>query len=74
VDLNNAAWRTSSHSGGNGGQCVQVAALAARRDAHTGVCAVRDSKNPDGPVLAFSPRQWRWFTADIKTRTHDDWA
>jgi hypothetical protein len=71
VDLNNAAWRTSSHSGGNGGQCVQVAALAAHRDAHTAVCAVRDSKNPGGPVLAFSPRQWRRFTADVKTGTRD---
>jgi uncharacterized protein DUF397 len=36
-------WRKSSRSGGNGGQCVE---LAHTRD------AVRDSKNPDGPVLA----------------------
>lgn len=34
-------WRTSSHSGQNG-QCVEV-----RGD----LSAVRDSKNPDGPVL-----------------------
>jgi hypothetical protein len=33
-------WRKSSHSGGNGA-CVELA--------HTG--AVRDSKNPDGPIL-----------------------
>ncbi|WP_372500220.1 DUF397 domain-containing protein [Sphaerisporangium perillae] len=26
MDLSTAAWRKSSHSGGNGGQCVEVAA------------------------------------------------
>lgn len=36
-------WRKSSRSGGNGGSCVEIA--------HTRT-AVRDSKNPDGPVLA----------------------
>ena len=36
-------WRKSSRSGGNGGDCVE---LAHTRD------AVRDSKNPGGPVLA----------------------
>jgi hypothetical protein len=71
VDLNNAAWRTSSHSGGNGGQCVQVAAITGRRDGHAAVCAVRDSKNPGGPALAFSPGQWRRFTADVRTRMHN---
>jgi len=27
---------------------------------------VRDSKDPDGSVLAFDPGQWRLFTADVK--------
>lgn len=35
-------WRKSSFSGGNGGQCVELA--------HT-LAAVRDSKNPAGPTL-----------------------
>jgi hypothetical protein len=35
-------WRKSSRSGGNGGACVELA--------HT-LAAVRDSKNPHGPVL-----------------------
>jgi uncharacterized protein DUF397 len=48
VDLNGAAWRTSTHSGGNGGQCVQVAALPARHDQTGRICAVRDSKTPAG--------------------------
>ncbi|HEU5469033.1 MAG TPA: DUF397 domain-containing protein [Actinophytocola sp.] len=39
-------WRTSSFSGGNGA-CVEVSSAPA-------ALLVRDSKNPDGPVLAFS--------------------
>jgi hypothetical protein len=35
-----AHWRKSSHSGGDEGECVEVADL----DGHIGV---RDSKNPD---------------------------
>nr|WP_301176411.1 DUF397 domain-containing protein [Actinomadura geliboluensis] len=37
-------WRKSTHSGSNGGNCVELAAV-------TGAVAVRDSKDPDGPVL-----------------------
>lgn len=45
-DLDNAAWRRSSHSGGNGGQCVELALIGER-------AAVRDSKNVEGGVLVF---------------------
>ncbi|MFA1540399.1 DUF397 domain-containing protein [Actinomadura monticuli] len=45
MDLKNATWRKSSHSGSNGGDCVELA------DAASAVVAVRDSKDPDGPVL-----------------------
>ncbi|TMQ81282.1 DUF397 domain-containing protein [Actinomadura soli] len=44
MDLRNIKWRKSTHSGPNGGECVEVADVA-------GVVAVRDSKDPDGPVL-----------------------
>jgi hypothetical protein len=47
-DLDGAIWRKSSYSGGNGGECVE---LAFTKHA-TGV---RDSKNPTGPVLEFAP-------------------
>lgn len=40
-------WRTSSYSDATGGECVEVAA------AKDGVM-VRDSKDPDGPVLALT--------------------
>ncbi|NBE81804.1 DUF397 domain-containing protein [Micromonospora rubida] len=57
VDLSNAHWRKSTRSGSNGGECVEVA------DNLPGVVAVRDSKNPDGPVLTFSPAAWTVFTS-----------
>jgi Domain of unknown function (DUF397) len=52
-------WRKSSHSGANGGTCVEVGAAGR-------VVAVRDSKDPDGPKLAFTPADWRAFTRKVK--------
>ncbi|MEP7022732.1 MAG: DUF397 domain-containing protein [Actinomycetota bacterium] len=56
-------WRTSSYSGNNGGQCVEV---AFQPHDTTPAWLVRDSKNPHGPVLTFSPARWESFTARIK--------
>ena len=53
-------WRKSSYSGGNGGACVEVARNL------PGAVAVRDSKDPDGPRLAFAPEEWTAFTAGVK--------
>jgi hypothetical protein len=58
--LDGAIWRKSSYSGSNGGTCVEVASNL------PGVVAVRDSKDPDGPKLAFAPDEWAAFTAGIK--------
>ncbi|WBB92715.1 DUF397 domain-containing protein [Verrucosispora sp. WMMC514] len=55
MDLTRAAWRKSSRSNSNGGACVEVA------DNLPGLVAVRDSKDPAGPVLAFTPAAWRAF-------------
>jgi hypothetical protein len=66
VDLSGAAWRTSSYSGGNGGQCVEVATITSQPDNPETTCAVRDSTDPQGPVLAFSPEQWRGFAGRVK--------
>ncbi len=54
--VGNLTWVKSSHSGGQGGNCVEVAQPTAD------TVAVRDSKNPDGPELTFSAREWREFT------------
>ena len=54
-------WRKSSYSGSNGGGCVEVARHV------PAVVAVRDSKDPDGPVLAFSREEWQAFTVRLKS-------
>jgi hypothetical protein len=57
-----AGWRKSSHSnGGQQGSCVEVARRL------PGVVAVRDSKDPDGPVLTLSPDEWARFTAHMRS-------
>ncbi|MFF5260447.1 DUF397 domain-containing protein [Actinomadura viridis] len=58
-DLTRADWRKSSHSG-SGDQCVEVATLSARRH------AVRDSKDPHGPALMFTPAEWRTFLDTLR--------
>ncbi|KRV48472.1 toxin-antitoxin system toxin subunit [Wenjunlia vitaminophila] len=57
-DLSRARWVKSSHSGGNGGQCVEWAPDVA---ATHGTVPVRDSKNPTGPTLTFTPTGWKAF-------------
>jgi hypothetical protein len=53
-------WRKSSHSGGNGGSCIEVADQAAR-------VLVRDTKQDStGLVLRFSPAAWRRFADEVK--------
>ena len=59
MDLSRASWRKAERSGGNGGDCVEVAGLP-------NIIAVRDSKNPAGPALTFSPNAWRSFTEGLK--------
>ncbi|MFJ9812932.1 DUF397 domain-containing protein [Streptomyces sp. NPDC101158] len=54
--LGSAAWRKSSFSGNTGGDCVEVADLTAH-------VAVRDSKNPAGPVLLTRPAAFAAFVA-----------
>jgi Domain of unknown function (DUF397) len=53
-------WRKSTYSSSNGGNCTEVAAVP-------GAVLVRDSKNPDGPHLAFGPDTWRAFADRAKT-------
>jgi hypothetical protein len=35
------------------------------------VVAVRDSKDPDGPALTFTPAEWRVSTAGVRTGDFD---
>jgi hypothetical protein len=57
--LAGATWRKSPYSATAEG-CVETAFLA---DGHV---AVRDSKDRAGPVLLYTPREWRAFIAGVK--------
>ena len=63
-DLNGAAWRKSSYSNQEGGDCVEVA------DAFPGVVPVRDSKVPNGPALSFESASWAAFIGELKAGHH----
>jgi len=60
TDLPTAAWRKSSFSGGAQQNCVEVAQTAA------GTVAVRDSKDPAGPVLRFTRAEWTAFVCGVR--------
>jgi hypothetical protein len=65
MDVTRAEWCKSSYSSGNGGQCVEVARNL------PGVVGVRDSKDRRGPVLIFTPDEWRLFTAGVRDGEFD---
>jgi Domain of unknown function (DUF397) len=48
-----------------------LAAISEMRRTASGVVAVRDSKDPGGPKLAFAPDEWLAFTAGIKAGEFD---
>ncbi|WP_211590176.1 DUF397 domain-containing protein [Microbispora sp. H11081] len=58
-DLACAVWRKAGRSNTAGDQCVEVARLC------DGV-AVRDSKDPQGPRLMFTPGEWEAFIEGVK--------
>jgi hypothetical protein len=64
VDLSKAAWRKSTRSGPNCDNCVEVAFV-------DGAIAVRDSRNPDGPALIFTPAEWDAFVGGAKDGEFD---
>jgi hypothetical protein len=61
MDLSGATWRKASYSTGNGGNCVEIASNL------PGTVAVRDSKDPAGPALLFTPGAWGVFCAGVKS-------
>lgn len=52
-------WRKSTYSSGVSSACVEVA------ESRRGL-AVRDSKDPAGPNLAFAARDWDRFLARVR--------
>jgi Domain of unknown function (DUF397) len=84
MDVSRAKWRKASRSNSNGGACVEVATWrkASKSSSNGGDCvevsshrpnvvAVRDSKDSDGPKLAFSPAGWERFTASVRAGAFD---
>lgn len=74
-------WITSSHSAGNGA-CVQMGFRKSSYSEGTANCVemgtclchgvpVRDSKDPDGPVLLFTQQGWETFIQGVKDGQFD---
>ncbi|MER5629791.1 DUF397 domain-containing protein [Streptomyces nitrosporeus] len=53
-------WRKSTHSGNEGGSCVEVI------DHHPTAVPVRDSKAPHGPALLIPAASWTSFVTALK--------
>jgi hypothetical protein len=74
--MSGVEWRKSSYSNGDGGACVELGwKKSSYSNASGGTCvelayfgAVRDSKNPDGPVLVVSRAALESFVAAVKRR------
>ncbi|MFJ6770373.1 DUF397 domain-containing protein [Kitasatospora sp. NPDC091257] len=58
-EYHSVKWRKSTYSNGQG-DCIEVA------DDLIGIVPVRDSKDPDGPTLAFTPEAWQFFIASVR--------
>jgi hypothetical protein len=64
VDLSGAVWRKSTKSGPWTDNCVEVAFVGE-------AIVVRDSKQPDGPVLYFTAAEWDAFVNGAKVGEFD---
>jgi hypothetical protein len=58
------AWRKATKS--NTGGCVELAPTP------DGMIAVRDSKNPQGAILLYTPVEWDAFLDGVKRGEFDD--
>jgi hypothetical protein len=70
MDLTGATWHKPSSSGGNGA-CVEIAFVPGSKEGSDQVIAMRDSRNPDGPVLCFTPAEWEAFTLGVQDGEFD---
>ena len=62
--MRHLTWHKSRYSSDQGGNCIEVAKLEKHR-------AIRDSKEPAGPVLTITPAQWSAFTTAVQADQFD---
>jgi hypothetical protein len=60
--IDSATWRKSSHSGANGGGCVEAGVA----DHGLVLVLVRDTTNRAGAVLTISTEAWQSFTSSLR--------
>lgn len=59
-ELSAATWIKSTYSDANGGNCIEIA------PGFPETVPVRDSKNPDGPVLVVTRSAWSAFVDSVR--------
>lgn len=59
MDLSEVVWRKASRSKEDGSNCVELAKVS-------GVIAIRDSKDPGGPILLVSRRDFGRFARVLR--------
>ncbi|GAA1790939.1 DUF397 domain-containing protein [Actinomadura chokoriensis] len=59
MDLTKAVWRKASRSTVQNDNCVEIAGVSA-------TVAIRDSKDPNGPMLTMKRTDFKRFTEAIK--------
>ncbi|CNE46433.1 Domain of uncharacterised function (DUF397) [Mycobacterium tuberculosis] len=57
--MSDLVWRKASWSTENGGDCVELAPVSS-------LIAIRDSKDPDGPMLIVDHKEFRRLTETLK--------
>lgn len=65
LKVSNLQWRKARRSANNGA-CVELALRPAK-----GQIYIRDSKDPNGPVMRYPRYSWRVFVADVKQGQFD---
>lgn len=61
MEILSNSWRKSTHSTGNGGDCVEIG------DTANGVL-VRDTKDRAGHVMRVSSGQWKRFVGELRSK------
>ena len=71
MDLTGAHWRRASSSEDSDEASVEIAFVAGSKEGSDEVIAMRNSRQPDGPVLIFTPDEWQAFTAGVQDGEFD---